>query len=102
MGNKKEKLVKTVEKRQEIDENPVEEVQWLKRYQIFQNLLIPNTENQKKTLIMRKQLPFLKGAQKKQKNNCYLLTKWRTNIKFPIARLHEILFWLKQASYKHC
>ena len=30
----------------------------LKWYQIFRNLLIPNTENKKKTLIMRKQLPF--------------------------------------------
>ena len=72
MGNKKEKLVKTVEKRQEIDENPVEEVQWLKRYQIFQNLLIPNTENQKKTLIMRKQLPF-KGL---RKNRRITVTYW--------------------------
>ena len=72
MGNKKEKLVKTVEKRQEIDENPVEEVQWLKRYQIFQNLLIPNTENQKKTLIMRKQLPF-KGL---RKNRRITFTYW--------------------------
>ena len=73
----------------------------LKRYQIFSYRLIPNTENQKKTLIMRKQQPF-RGLRKKQieKNYSYLLTKWRTKIKF--LSLHEILFWLQLASYKHC
>ena len=38
----------------------------LKWYQIFRNLLIPNTENQKKTLIMRKQLPF-RGLRKNRR-----------------------------------
>ena len=94
MGNKKEKLVKT---------NWIIFLLWkrdrklmkiwrkrfsdLKRYQIFWNLLIPNAEKKKKTLIMRKQLPFRGLWKKKQKNNCYLLAKWRTNIKFPIASL---------------
>ena len=97
-GNKKEKLVKTNWERK------VMKIRWKKfshpkRYQIFRNRLIPNTENQKKTLIMGKQLPF-SGLRKKQKNNGSLLTKWRTKIKFP--SLLEVLFWLQQASYKHC
>ena len=106
MWNKKEKLVKTnsifflLWKR----DRKVMKIRWkklshLKRYQIFSYRSIPNTENQRKTLIVRKQQPF-RGLRKKQKNNSYLLTKWRTKIKFP--SLHEILFWLQQASYKHC
>ena len=92
--NKKEKLVKTnlvlflLWKR----DRKKMKIRWkkfslLKRYQIFSYRLIPNTENQKKTLIMRKQQPF-RGLRKKQKNNSYLLTKWRTKIKFP--SVHEI------------
>ena len=73
MGNKKEKLVKQIEfffllwKR----DGKLMKIWWkkfshLKRYQIFRNLLIPNTENQKKTLIMRKQLPF-RGLRKNRR-----------------------------------
>ena len=91
----------TVEKRQKVMKIQWKKFSHLKRYQIFCYRLIANTENQKKTLIMRKQQPF-RGLRKKQieKNYSYLLTKWRTKIKF--LSLHGILFWLQLASYKHC
>ena len=60
----------TVEKRQKIDENLVKEVQWP-----IPNLLKstnPNTENKKKTLIMRKQLSF-RGL---RKNRRITVTYW--------------------------
>ena len=73
MGKKKEKLVKTnrilflLWKR----DRKLMKIWWkkfsdLKRYDIFGNLLIPNTENQKRTLIMRKQLPF-RGLRKNRR-----------------------------------
>ena len=48
----------TVEKRQKIDENLVEEVQSPKTIPNLLKFINPNTENKKKTLIMRKQLSF--------------------------------------------
>ena len=48
----------TVEKRQKIDENLVEEVQSPKTIPNLLKSINPNTENKKKTLIMRKQLSF--------------------------------------------
>ena len=73
MWNKIEKLIKTnwvlflLWKR----DRKVMKIRWkkfshLKWYQIFQNRLIPNNENQKKTLIMRKQLPF-RGLRKNRR-----------------------------------
>ena len=48
----------TVEKRQKIHENLVEEVQSPKTIPNLLKSINPNTENKKKTLIMRKQLSF--------------------------------------------
>ena len=73
MWNKIEMLIKTnwvlfsLWKR----DRKVMKIRWkkfshLKWYQIFQNRLIPNNENQKKTLIMRKQLPF-RGLRKNRR-----------------------------------
>ena len=78
MGKKKEKLVKKIEfffycgKETENGENLVEEVQWPKTIPNLLKSINPNTENKKKTLIMRKQLSF-RGL---RKNRRITVTYW--------------------------
>lgn len=62
----------TVEKRQKMVENLVEEVQWPKTIPNLLKSINPNTENKKKTLIMRKQLSF-RGL---RKNRRITVTYW--------------------------
>ena len=69
----------------------------LKRQQIFRNQLIPNTENQKKTLIWRKQLPIGRGGGGGGTVTCSPNEQQKLGF-----NLYEFLFWLNQALYKHC
>ena len=57
----------TVEKRKKSDGNLVEEVQYLKQYQLSWNQSIPNTKNHERMLIMRMKLPFGGWSEKRIK-----------------------------------